>query len=491
MAGTPFNKIWTMGMDQAHGWSETEAVWGGCFVELQVGVAPTQSHTFEVPAHSSHHHSEYWQLMGEMREPEQVYAADYREAIAAVSGFVNSEAGVPPAVWAEQDEFMRRVSERALTPEDTILFNASAWGGLDSLLTRREVPQSVRFFASPTTEYEKADDATPWRELLMDGTFSNASLGLTPRSWVAGGDPAWLELLETSGRLFGFSWLHHLHIATDAAERFDLKAARTNYEASLELYPSAHALRGLGVMVGDPGAYHVPDVACDMTQARLQQLGPDRVRVSGVRGLPPTDSYKVSTTFFEGWRNEAFLLVQGFEAGRKARATGEALFARQRAMLAEAGLPGYTETRVEALGDEALYQPANRRPPGPEGSREVVLKISCRHEERAATELFAREFVAAATSMAPGTMAIMPGRPKPSPLVRGYSCLVPKAQVPVSLVAGPGGAPQSVAVAVGGGFERSASETVEGVVAAEPLQARGPGLSMRVPLLRLCLGRRY
>ena len=38
---TPFNKVWTMGQDEAHGWSETGAVWHGCFAELQIGIAPT------------------------------------------------------------------------------------------------------------------------------------------------------------------------------------------------------------------------------------------------------------------------------------------------------------------------------------------------------------------------------------------------------------------------------------------------------------------
>jgi hypothetical protein len=46
-------------MDDTHAWSETTNNWGGCFVELQIGVAPTQSHTFPLEPESSHHHSEY------------------------------------------------------------------------------------------------------------------------------------------------------------------------------------------------------------------------------------------------------------------------------------------------------------------------------------------------------------------------------------------------------------------------------------------------
>ena len=92
-----------MGMDLAHAWSETDAVWGGCFVELQVGVAPTQSHVFKLPARSSHQHSEWFQLLDGLKAPEKLYADDYATAVDAVADFVNSPAGVPPDAWASTE----------------------------------------------------------------------------------------------------------------------------------------------------------------------------------------------------------------------------------------------------------------------------------------------------------------------------------------------------------------------------------------------------
>eukprot|EP00966_Prymnesium_polylepis_P256798 5931992-Prymnesium_polylepis.1 len=62
--------------------------------------------------------------------------------------------------------------------------------------------------------------------------------------------------------------------------------------------------------------------------------------------------------------------------------------------------------------------------------------MSARHADKRALELLAREFAPAATSMAPGTMALVPGRPTPLPLVAVFSCLLPKADVPVTLVVG-------------------------------------------------------
>ena len=65
---------------------------------------------------------------------------------------------------------------------------------------------------------------------------------------------------------------------------------------SLCLPPCAHSRSPVG-QVGDPGAYHVPDVACDMTHAKVEQVGMHRVRVSNVKGQPPTDTYKVIASY--------------------------------------------------------------------------------------------------------------------------------------------------------------------------------------------------
>jgi len=229
--------------------------------------------------------------------------------------------------------------------------------------------------------------------------------------------------------------------------------------------------------MGDPGAYHVPDVACDFTEVTVEEVGAQRVRVSGARGQAPTSTYKTSCTYRDGYKNQALLVIGGFDAAAKARRTAETVLARTRKMFLERNLGDYTEARIEAVGAEAMYGDSAEANP-----REVVMKIAVKHPDKAALEIFAREFAPAGTSMAPGTTGFGGGRPSPSPVVRLFSFLVDKASVPVRVVVD--GDEAAVPVATAGGFVESRSALVEPVPAAAP-----EGETVRLPLLRLCYGR--
>ncbi len=230
--------------------------------------------------------------------------------------------------------------------------------------------------------------------------------------------------------------------------------------------------------IGDPRAYHVPDVACDFTRVRFEQTGPDRVRVTGARGRAPTDTYKVSATHPDGFRNVALLVVAGERAAQKARRTGEALLTRMQRMLAEQQLPAFTETRIEVVGAEDMFG-AIARP----DAREVVLKLAARAPSKASLELFAREFAPAGTSMSPGTTGFGGGRPTPSPVIRLFSFLVPKRAVPVEIDVD--GTRHVVAVPVEGGFDARDLPSAR----SHPDAAAPPAAARRVPLIALAHGR--
>ena len=229
--------------------------------------------------------------------------------------------------------------------------------------------------------------------------------------------------------------------------------------------------------IGDPRAYLVPDVSCDFTQVRMTQDGVDRVRVAGAIGRAPTAHYKVSATFADGYRNTGFLTIAGEAAVQKAQRTGSALLNRMQRMLEARGLAPFTETRIEVLGGEEMFGANGRR-----GAREVVLKMSAKAQATDSLELFAREFAPAATSMAPGTLGLVGGRPSPTPVVRLFSFLAPKSSLQVEIDVN--GERTPVAIPAQGGFDAA---TLGPALCHE---SRAIGASRkRVPLIALAHGR--
>lgn len=235
--------------------------------------------------------------------------------------------------------------------------------------------------------------------------------------------------------------------------------------------------------IGDPRAYHVPDVACDFTQVKFEQVGEHRVRVTGARGQAPTATYKVSATYPDGFRNIALLVIAGDQAAGKARRTGEALMARIERMAAQQGLPPLTEKRIEVVGAEDMFG-ADARP----DAREVVLKMAARSPSKATLDLFAREFAPAGTSMSPGITGFGSGRPTPSPVIRLFSFLIDKSRLKVTIEID--GEPREVEIPTQGGFSESRLPAARvhpsaALQASEPLQGQG----RTVPLIRLAHGR--
>lgn len=181
--------------------------------------------------------------------------------------------------------------------------------------------------------------------------------------------------------------------------------------------------------IGDPARYLLPDVACDFTAVALAPDGPDRVRVSGARGVAPGGQYKASVTFKDGYRATAMMMIGGHQAAAKAQRVAEAILARTRRLFAARGFDDYREVSVEVLGAESTYGPHARHG----DTREVVLKIGVAHRASEPLELFAREIFPSATAMAQGLTGFAGGRPNVQPVIRLHSCYIDKTTVPVTV----------------------------------------------------------
>lgn len=151
--------------------------------------------------------------------------------------------------------------------------------------------------------------------------------------------------------------------------------------------------------VSDPADYIVADVRCDFSEVRLEQLGENRVHVSGAKGRVPTDTYKACITSDGGWRTVAYQPIIGEDAAEKAARQAEALFARGRALLRARNLADFTLTDNVLIGGEASFGAhANDV-----GTREVISKLVVDHSTQEGAGIFAREQWAGISGMSVGT----------------------------------------------------------------------------------------
>ena len=233
--------------------------------------------------------------------------------------------------------------------------------------------------------------------------------------------------------------------------------------------------------ISDPGAYLLPDVTCDFRQVQMVQVTENRVRVSGARGGPPPATLKVSATHLAGWRCSSSLVIVGIDAAAKARRTGEALVERTRELIQARGWGDYSATRIDLIGTESLYGPRATQAP----LREVMLRLSLRHPQREALQLFAREFAAPGTSWSPGTTGGGGGRPAVQAVIVPGAFLVPRSEVVARVQLS--GADVAESFEIPFGHPAPAGSPPQWPDPAAPAAPTGP--TRRVPLVALAWGR--
>lgn len=177
--------------------------------------------------------------------------------------------------------------------------------------------------------------------------------------------------------------------------------------------------------VGDPQAYALPDVICDLSHVRVESAGDSRVRVSGAKGRAPSGKYKVCTTHQDGWRVISLMPVVGRDAARKAVRQSEAVISRVEEMLRAKNIAPFRAKRIEALGSEVSYGAQSRAL----ATREVVCKVGVEHEDPDAFRFLAREFESPTTSMSVGSTGWFGARPVPAPVMRVFSTLIDREKV--------------------------------------------------------------
>lgn len=176
--------------------------------------------------------------------------------------------------------------------------------------------------------------------------------------------------------------------------------------------------------IGDPSAYLTPDCIADFTSVKLEAAGPDRVYVSGIQGRPPTDTYKVSASYSDGYKLSSTLVYSWPKALKKAQKAGEILRGRAEALELQ-----FEEFRVEYIGVNGCNEQPLTEDLLDASHDEVQMRVSLSGPGKEDLNRFGKEVAPLILTGPGGVTGYAGGRPRASGVVAYWPALLDKEAV--------------------------------------------------------------
>jgi hypothetical protein len=189
-----------------------------------------------------------------------------------------------------------------------------------------------------------ADALTRGADIVLTGRVADASLVVGPSAWwhdwgrddwnaLAGAVVAG-HVIECGAQATGGNYSFFAEVPDLLAPGFPIAEVAADGSSVITKHPGSGGLVSAGTVtaqllyeVGGP-AYVNPDVVAHLDTVRLDDLGDDRVAISGVVGTPPPATTKVSTTLLSGFHNSVTFVLPGLDIEAKAALAEEALWRR-------------------------------------------------------------------------------------------------------------------------------------------------------------------
>lgn len=165
--------------------------------------------------------------------------------------------------------------------------------------------------------------------------------------------------------------------------------------------------------MGNPKAYITPDVVADFSTIQLSDNGKDRVRVSGVKGYEPTESYKISMAFADGFKTNGAIVISGPFARKKAEKFADIFWAKWKGHL--------TEKHTEYFGWNALHGSLGHA----EDGNEILLRLGARSDNPNTLQEFAK-LIPSLILSGPCGVTALGGVAKPQNIISYWPALIDK-----------------------------------------------------------------
>lgn len=226
-------------------------------------------------------------------------------------------------------------------------------------------------------------------QVILTGRVADPSLFLAPLVYEFGWRPdAWDllgkgtavgHLLECAGQITGGYYADPHKKDIEGLDRLGFPIAEVVEDGSFLVTKTAESggevtrhtcIEQILYEVHDPANYYTPDVIADYSKIDFAQTGKNRVSVSGVRGKPCTDSYKVSIGYVDSYIGQGEISYAGSNCTERAKLALEIIKKR----LERLGM-GSHEARYDIIGVNSIYEPQTNGGPSP---HEVRCRVAVR-----------------------------------------------------------------------------------------------------------------
>ena len=168
--------------------------------------------------------------------------------------------------------------------------------------------------------------------------------------------------------------------------------------------------------LGNPRFYISPDVCVDFTSFNLKKIKKNVVAVKGVKGKAPTATFKVSISYFSGYKASGQLTISGPNAIEKAKKSADIIWKNLR----RSGIQ-FDKTCTELLGFSSCHRSLAIKPTI---VNEIILRIGVKSYNKMYVERFTKELAPLITSGPPGITGFSEGRPKVKEVIAYWPTLI-------------------------------------------------------------------
>ena len=178
-------------------------------------------------------------------------------------------------------------------------------------------------------------------DIVVTGRVSDASVVVGPAAWHHGWVPTDFDqlagavaaghVIECGAQATGGNYAFFAEV--EGIPGFPIAEIAADGSAVITKHPGTGGLVSVGTVtaqllyeIGDP-AYLNPDVIAHLDTLRLEEVGHDRVRITGTTGTAPPPTTKVAATALGGFRNSMTMILSGMDIEAKAEMAEAQLWA--------------------------------------------------------------------------------------------------------------------------------------------------------------------